>query len=99
MASSPYQNRVFEIGEILYENGFVRDANQDAPHELNSTLLDRYASQIEFLEADSHSGALKFETYRSKCPCTWFWGYAHFLSFFFIRIWFTYISLPRYRSG
>ncbi|HFK1713223.1 putative thiazole-containing bacteriocin maturation protein [Bacillus cereus] len=60
----PYQNRVFEIGEILYENGFVRDANQDAPHELNSTLLDRYASQIEFLEADSHSGALKFETYR-----------------------------------
>ena len=34
--------------EILYENGFVRDANQDAPHELNSTLLDRYASQIEF---------------------------------------------------
>ncbi|EOO39976.1 hypothetical protein IIU_00703 [Bacillus cereus VD133] len=60
----PYQNRVFEIGEILYENGFVRDTNQDAPHELNSTLLDRYASQIEFLEADSHSGALKFETYR-----------------------------------
>ncbi|CAM4000796.1 putative thiazole-containing bacteriocin maturation protein [Bacillus luti] len=61
----PYQNRVFEIGEILYENGFVRDVSQDAPHELNSVLLDRYASQIEFLEADSHSGALKFETYRA----------------------------------
>ncbi|HHT7189552.1 TPA: putative thiazole-containing bacteriocin maturation protein [Bacillus cereus] len=61
----PYQNRVFEIGEILYENGFVRDVSQDAPHELNSELLDRYASQIEFLEADSHSGALKFETYRA----------------------------------
>ncbi|PFW56882.1 putative thiazole-containing bacteriocin maturation protein [Bacillus cereus] len=61
----PYQNRVFEIGEILYENGFVRDVSQDAPHELNSALLDRYASQIEFLEADSHSGALKFETYRA----------------------------------
>ncbi|MGH0930529.1 putative thiazole-containing bacteriocin maturation protein [Bacillus mycoides] len=61
----PYQNRVFEIGEILYENGFIRDVSQDAPHELNSALLDRYASQIEFLEADSHSGALKFETYRA----------------------------------
>ena len=62
----PYQNRVFEIGEILYENGFIRDVSQDAPHELNSALLDRYASQIEFLEADSHSGALKFETYRGQ---------------------------------
>ena len=51
--------------EILYTNGFVRDVSQDAPHELNSALLDRYASQIEFLEADSHSGALKFETYRN----------------------------------
>ncbi|KMN46838.1 putative thiazole-containing bacteriocin maturation protein [Bacillus sp. LK2] len=61
----PYQNRVFEIGEILYENGFVRDVSQDAPHELNDALLDRYASQIEFLEADSHSGALKFQTYRT----------------------------------
>lgn len=61
----PYQNRVLEIGEILYTNGFVRDVSQDAPHELNSALLDRYASQIEFLEADSHSGALKFETYRA----------------------------------
>ncbi len=94
----PYQHRVFEIGEILYENGFVRDVSQDAPHELNSALLDRYASQIEFLEADSHSGALKFQTYRAKkCPYTWFWGYAYFLSFFFTRIRITYISLPCHR--
>ena len=48
MDSLSLSKSVFEIGEILYENGFVRDANQDAPHELNSTLLDRYASQIEF---------------------------------------------------
>ncbi|KFM99878.1 putative thiazole-containing bacteriocin maturation protein [Bacillus clarus] len=60
----PYQNRVLEIGEILYKNGFVRDISQDAPHELEEALLERYASQVEFLETSSHSGALKFQTYR-----------------------------------
>ncbi|ABS21290.1 MULTISPECIES: putative thiazole-containing bacteriocin maturation protein [Bacillus cereus group] len=60
----PYQKRVFEIGELLYTNGFVRDVSQNAPHQLDDTLLERYASQIEFLEASSHSGALHFQTYR-----------------------------------
>ncbi|KEK22207.1 putative thiazole-containing bacteriocin maturation protein [Bacillus gaemokensis] len=60
----PYQNRVFEIGDILYQNGFVRDISQDSPHQLEDILLDRYASQIEFLEASSHSGALQFQMYR-----------------------------------
>lgn len=60
----PYQNRVFEIGELLYQNGFVRDVSQDSPHQLEDTLLERYASQIEFLETSSHSGALKFQMYR-----------------------------------
>ncbi|PEY30021.1 putative thiazole-containing bacteriocin maturation protein [Bacillus cereus] len=62
----PYQNRVFEIGEVLYQNGFVRDVSQDAPHQLEDTLLNRYASQIEFLEAYSHSGALNFQMYRQS---------------------------------
>ena len=60
----PYQNRVFELGELLHENGFVRDVSQDSPHQLEDALLERYASQIDFLETSSHSGALKFQMYR-----------------------------------
>ncbi|WP_017152758.1 putative thiazole-containing bacteriocin maturation protein [Bacillus bingmayongensis] len=60
----PYQNRVFELGEILHQNGFVRDVSQDSPHQLEDALLERYASQIEFLDTFSHSGALKFQMYR-----------------------------------
>lgn len=62
----PYQNRVFEIGELLHKNGFVRDLNQDAPHQLEDALLERYEPQIEFLEAYSHSGPLKFQMYRQS---------------------------------
>ncbi|MEN1935664.1 putative thiazole-containing bacteriocin maturation protein [Paenibacillus sp. 102] len=60
----PYQNRVFEISEILQQNGFVRDVSQDAPHELGKALLERYASQIEFLENFSQSSSLQFQMYR-----------------------------------
>ncbi|MBC6975807.1 putative thiazole-containing bacteriocin maturation protein [Bacillus sp. Xin] len=62
--SLPYQNRVFEIGEILHQNGFVRDVSEDAPHQLEKTLLERYASQIEFLENFSQSSSLQFQMYR-----------------------------------
>lgn len=62
--SLPYQNRVFEIGEILHQNGFVRDVSQDAPHQLENALLERYASQIEFLENTSQLGPLQFQMYR-----------------------------------
>ena len=27
--TAPYRNRVYEIGETLYKNGFVRDVSQD----------------------------------------------------------------------
>ncbi|CAN7455692.1 putative thiazole-containing bacteriocin maturation protein [Peribacillus frigoritolerans] len=61
-----YRNRVMEIAEVLYGNGFVRDVSQESPHQLREQVLERYASQIEFLESCGDSGAHRFETYRKK---------------------------------
>ncbi|MDQ0200065.1 putative thiazole-containing bacteriocin maturation protein [Neobacillus ginsengisoli] len=60
----PYRNRVYEIGETLYKNGFVRDIGQDIPHQLTSNVLHHYASQIEFIENFVESGAFRFQQYR-----------------------------------
>ncbi|WML48581.1 putative thiazole-containing bacteriocin maturation protein [Neobacillus sp. PS3-34] len=60
----PYRNRVYEIAEALYKNGFVRDVSQDTPHQLNSLILEKYASQIEFLENFVDSSAYRFQEYR-----------------------------------
>ncbi len=57
---------VMEIAEVLYGNGFVRDVSQDSPHQLREQVLERYASQIEFLESCGDSGAHRFETYRKQ---------------------------------
>jgi putative thiazole-containing bacteriocin maturation protein len=63
---APYRNRVYEIGEILYKNGFVRDVSQDYPHQLESRILKKYASQIEFIESFVDSGAFRFQVYRQS---------------------------------
>ena len=62
--TGPYRNRVYEIGETLLQNGFVRDVSQDRPHELNKMILEKYASQIEFIENFVDSGAYHFQEYR-----------------------------------
>lgn len=62
----PYRNRVYEIGETLYKNGFVRDASKDTPHQLNRSILEKYASQIEFIESFVDSGAYRFQKYRQS---------------------------------
>ena len=62
--TAPYRNRVYEIGETLYQNGFVRDVSQDRPHQLNHTVLEKYASQIEFIENFVDSGAYHFQEFR-----------------------------------
>ncbi len=59
-----YRGRVYEIAEILYQNGFVRDVSQDRPHQLTEQVLKKYASQIEFLDSFVDSGAYRFQTYR-----------------------------------
>jgi putative thiazole-containing bacteriocin maturation protein len=60
----PYRDRVYEIAEVLYKNGFVRDVSQDRPHQLVDHILKKYASQIEFLESFGDSGAYRFQAYR-----------------------------------
>lgn len=60
----PYRNRVYGIGETLIKGGFVRDISHDLPHQLNQAVLDRYASQIEFIECFTESGAFRFQQYR-----------------------------------
>jgi putative thiazole-containing bacteriocin maturation protein len=62
--TAPYQNRVYELAETLVKNGFVRDLSRDQPHQLNTTVLERYASQIEFIENFTESGAYRFQQYR-----------------------------------
>ncbi|WP_026565168.1 putative thiazole-containing bacteriocin maturation protein [Bacillus sp. UNC41MFS5] len=60
----PYRDRVYEIAEVLYRNGFVRDVSQDYPHQLEDQVLKRHASQIEFVDSFVNSGAYRFQTYR-----------------------------------
>lgn len=59
-----YRDRVFEIAETLYRNGFVRDVSQDHPHQLKEQVLKKYASQIEFVDNLVDSGAFRFQTFR-----------------------------------
>ncbi|MCM3691411.1 putative thiazole-containing bacteriocin maturation protein [Neobacillus niacini] len=59
-----YRDRVFEIAEALYQNGFVRDVSQDSPHQLKEQVLKKYASQIEFVDNLLDSGGFRFQHYR-----------------------------------
>ncbi|MCM3745590.1 putative thiazole-containing bacteriocin maturation protein [Sporosarcina luteola] len=60
----PYRDRVYEIAEVLHQNEYVRDVSQDLPHQLADQVLDKYASQIEFLDSFGDSSAYRFQTYR-----------------------------------
>lgn len=60
----PYRDRVYEIAKTLYLNGFVKDVSQDQPHQLNRQILNKYASQIEFIDSFVDSAAFRFQMYR-----------------------------------
>ncbi|CAG7599658.1 hypothetical protein PAESOLCIP111_00328 [Paenibacillus solanacearum] len=60
----PYRMKVYEIANVLYEKGFVRDASVDRPHQLPAHVAEKYAAQILFLESFGDSGAYRFECYR-----------------------------------
>ncbi|WP_175987274.1 putative thiazole-containing bacteriocin maturation protein [Bacillus sp. Marseille-Q1617] len=60
----PYKSRVMEIAEVLHTNGFVRDVSRDLPHQLPRHAVEKFASQIEFVDSLADSGASRFETYR-----------------------------------
>lgn len=60
----PYRDRVFEIAEVLYRNGFVRDVSQDSPHDLSEKVQKKYGAQIEFVDNLAGSGASRFQAFR-----------------------------------
>ena len=64
--SRPYRERVYEIAEVLYQNGFVRDVSQDLPHQLPNEILKKYTSQIAFLDSFGESAAYRFQVYRQS---------------------------------
>ncbi|UVI33662.1 putative thiazole-containing bacteriocin maturation protein [Paenibacillus spongiae] len=64
----PHRTRVYEIAEVLLNNGFVRDASQDLPHSLTEVVERKFAAQIEFLDSLGGSGAHRFQTYRQANP-------------------------------
>jgi putative thiazole-containing bacteriocin maturation protein len=64
--SRPYRERVYEIAEVLYQNGFVRDVSQDLPHQLPDEVLKKHASQIAFLDSFGESAAYRFQFYRQS---------------------------------
>ncbi|UKS24548.1 putative thiazole-containing bacteriocin maturation protein [Paenibacillus sp. HWE-109] len=61
-----HRKQVYGIAEMLYRNGFVRDTSQDTPHLLSEEILQKYASQIEFLDHFGNSGAYRFQSYRQS---------------------------------
>ncbi|MED3554025.1 putative thiazole-containing bacteriocin maturation protein [Cytobacillus praedii] len=60
----PYRDRVYEIAEVLYANGYVRDLSQDLPHQLSDYQIKKYTSQIEFVDNLVGSGAARFQVFR-----------------------------------
>lgn len=62
--TAPYRKRVYEIGETLLQKGFVRDISQDRSHQLDDRIVEKYASQIEFIENFVDSGGYRFEKFR-----------------------------------
>jgi putative thiazole-containing bacteriocin maturation protein len=61
-----YRERVYEIAEVLHVNGFVRDVSQDRPHQLPDGILQKFSSQIEFLDSFGGSGAYRLQLYRQS---------------------------------
>jgi putative thiazole-containing bacteriocin maturation protein len=64
--SKPYRDRVYEITDTLFTNGFLRDVSRDSPHQLEPYVVQKYASQIEYIESFTDSGAYRFQQYRQK---------------------------------
>ncbi|MCV9886348.1 putative thiazole-containing bacteriocin maturation protein [Metabacillus halosaccharovorans] len=60
----PYRDRVYEIAETLYQNGFVKDVSRDHPYQLPEQALKKYVSQIEFIDNFVDSAAFRFQNYR-----------------------------------
>lgn len=61
-----YRDRVMDIADSLFQNGFVQDVSLDRSHSLTDKILERFGSQIEFLSHVADSGAYRFSCYRQS---------------------------------
>ncbi|MFQ3544704.1 putative thiazole-containing bacteriocin maturation protein [Halobacillus rhizosphaerae] len=61
-----HRDRVYEMTEVLYRNGFLRDVTNDLPHHLQPEIVENFASQIEYLESFGDSAARRFQNYREQ---------------------------------
>ena len=61
-----HRDRVYEITDVLYKNGFLRDVTSDLPHHLQPETVENFASQIEYLESFGDSAAWRFQHYREQ---------------------------------
>ncbi|NHN32737.1 putative thiazole-containing bacteriocin maturation protein [Paenibacillus agricola] len=62
--SYSHRERVYEIANVLYQQGFVRDVSRDLKHQLMDGIIQKYTGQIAFLESFGDSGAYRFQCYR-----------------------------------
>lgn len=46
--SYTHRERVYEIANVLYQQGFVRDVSKDLTHQLTDGIIQKYAGQIAF---------------------------------------------------
>ncbi|WP_406946047.1 bacteriocin maturation protein [Halobacillus sp. SY10] len=63
---NPYRERLYEIIDTLYQNGFLLDVSQVRPHDLREQVVGAFASQIEYLESFVASPAYHFQQFRQK---------------------------------
>lgn len=61
-----YRDRVYEITDVLYQNGFLQDVSKDRPHNLSEHVKQKFASQIAYLESFGDSAAFRFQQYRQQ---------------------------------
>ncbi len=62
----PHKEQLVRIVGTLLEHGFIRDVSQDPPHQLSEAVMNKYASQIEYLDNIAGSGGYRFQSYRAS---------------------------------
>ncbi|MYL51671.1 bacteriocin maturation protein [Halobacillus litoralis] len=63
---NPYRERLYEITDTLYQNGFLLDVRQERSHDLKDQVVQAFAPQIEYLESFVDSPAYHFQQFREK---------------------------------
>ncbi|WP_371019012.1 putative thiazole-containing bacteriocin maturation protein [Pseudalkalibacillus sp. JSM 102089] len=62
----PYRNRIYEITDSLFTNGFLHDISKDRSHQLKPHVVEKFAAQIEYIDSFCDSGAYRFQQYREQ---------------------------------